>query len=181
MIHTLIPFAPAGHDGDLGWAYRKALSLVPAGDWALFLDHDVAWTTRCWYPQIERAIRDLKGEKAVLIPTTNRCGGRQQIAPGAPEGHDLEKHRAFGQKLSQQPNTLKPITEPFSGYAFCFPKEVGEDVGFGDGLVGVDTQFARRCFKRNIPIYLMTACYIYHFYRADGVSVIQGFEQQRSA
>lgn len=181
MIHVFTPFAPAGHDGNLGFAYRKALSLVPAGDWALFMDHDVAWTTRCWYPQIERAIRDLKGEKAVLVPATNRCGNKQQIAPGAPEGHDMEKHRAFGQKLSKQPNMLKPITEPLTGYAFCFPKEVGDEVGFIDGLGGVDHAFSANCKKRKIPIYLMTAVFCWHYYHQDGIAVTQAFAQQRKA
>lgn len=176
MIHAFVPYAPKDHAGNLGWAYRKALSIVPAGDWALFLDHDVTLLHRDWYRWLEQIISEQK-EPCVLLAMANRTGNPDQRYPGAPEHHDIEKHRVFAEKVWKTHGTaLIRVQTPFSGHAFLFPKEVGEQVGFIDGLGGVDTEFARGCFARNIPIYVMRGWYCYHFYRADGITVTNAFK-----
>lgn len=159
-------------DRDLGRAYNEIMRRLEPRDWVCLLDHDAVFTTRGWYPQILKAIEE-NPKAGLFAAVTNRIGRKSQIAPGAPAGHDMRDHRAFGQKLLEQHgSSVRDITResPISGVVMVVSVEAWEQCGgFRSGFFGVDNAAHRDIAKIGRRIFLMPGLYVQHWYRGDGV------------
>jgi GT2 family glycosyltransferase len=157
---------------NLGRAYNEIMSRLLPRDWCCFIDHDALWTTRDWYKQLSAAIAAHK-DAGLIVAVTNRVGRKEQIAPGAPTGHDMREHFAFGARLrDEHGSTVRDITTGplISGVVMCLSHETWEAMGgFADGFFGVDNAAHRAVRRIGKRIYLMPGLYTYHWYRADGV------------
>jgi hypothetical protein len=89
---------------NLGAAYREIISRLRPEDHIVFLDHDAIFTTRTWFSQLLAAIERYP-DAALFGAMTNRIGNKEQIPRGAPAGHDMVAHRAFGAELQKQHGT----------------------------------------------------------------------------
>lgn len=157
---------------NLGRAYNQIMGRIQPQDWAVFLDHDAVFTTREWYPQILAAI-EANPNAGLITAVTNRIGRKQQIAPGAPAGHDMLEHRAFGARLlAQHGSSVRDVTNdsPISGVVMAMSKDTWTRIQFfKDGFFGVDNRAHRDVARAGRRVLLMPGLYVQHFYRADGV------------
>lgn len=157
---------------NLGRAYNATMSRLEPGDWCVFLDHDAVWTTREWYPQLLAAIAE-NPNAGLITAVTNRIGNKKQIAPGAPAGHDMRDHFAFGKRLAEQyGSTVRDVTvgNVISGVVMCLSRETWEHMGgFASGFFGVDNDCHRAVARIGKRVFVMPGLYVQHFYRADGV------------
>jgi GT2 family glycosyltransferase len=156
---------------NLGRAYNDIMVRLFPGDWAAFLDADAMWTTRVWYRQILEAIAKYP-DAGLFAAVTNRIGRKTQIPAGAPAGHDILEHYAFGKKqLEKYGSTVKDVTHdsPISGVVMCMGRETwGRIKGFKPGFFGVDNRAHLDVRQAGLKVYLLPGLYVYHLYRADG-------------
>lgn len=165
MLHAMMPFS---EDMNLGAAYNRAMALIPDGDWACFLDHDMMWTTRAWYPQIAECIRVVPTAGAFTAMTNRIAAPWQQIGDRA--SHDVAKHRAFGAERLKV-RTLLDITctKGFGGVVTVLSKRAWQDVGgFVDGLLCVDHHLHFALAAKGYRNWLIEGLYVYHWRRAYG-------------
>lgn len=156
---------------NLGRAYNQTMERLLPGDWCCFLDHDAIWTTRDWYRQLLEAIES-RPDAGLIAAVTNRIGRKEQIAPGAPAGHDMRDHFAFGERLKAEHGAaLRDVTAGplISGVVMAISHDTWEAIGgFADGFFGVDNQAHRDARRVGRRVYMMPGLYVYHWYRADG-------------
>ena len=162
----------------LGAAYNRIMETVPSDGWMAFLDHDAMFTTEGWRDQLRAAIAE-NDNPGLFAAMTNRIGRKTQIAPGCPQGHQLEDHRVFGEKLLKEHGGCgRDITNqrsPLSGVVMCISRRGWEKMeGFHDGFFGVDNWAHRDMKKTGLRVYLLPGLYVYHVYRADGVGHPKG-------
>lgn len=157
---------------NLGRAYNQTMERLSPEDWCCFLDHDAVFTTRGWYPQVLRAIAE-NPRGGLFTAVTNRIGRKTQIPAGAPTGHDMREHFAFGAKLAEQHGaSVRDVTResPISGVVMILSRETWTAMGgFDDGFFGVDNAAHRDVARIGKRVFLMPGLYVYHWYRADGV------------
>jgi GT2 family glycosyltransferase len=154
---------------DLGRAYGEIAARLRPEDHIAFIDHDAMWTTRDWYPQLLAAIERYP-DAGLFGAVTNRIGNKQQIAPGAPAGHDIREHRLFGEALQKQHGTdAIDVTNRhmLSGVLLCFTAPAIARIKFASGFFGIDNQ-AHRDVAKFARVLLLPGLYLYHWYRADG-------------
>lgn len=166
-LHTLMPFSL---ERNLGAAYNEAMELLPEGDWAVLLDHDMMLTTREWYRQLHEVIA-FKPDAGCFTAVTNRIGAKWQRAEESSRGcHDMVTHRAIGAARLDQ-RWLKDITDTkgFGGVLMCLSKTAWRAAGgFADGLLCVDHSIHFRLRDAGYRIYLLESLYVYHWRRALG-------------
>jgi GT2 family glycosyltransferase len=155
---------------NLGRAYNEIVDRLTPEDDVVFLDHDACWTTRDWYLHLLEAIKRYP-DAGLFGAMTNRVGNKEQIAEGAPSGHDMAAHRAFGAALwAKHGSDAIDVTNRhlLSGTVLCFPKPVLNDVRFQNGFFGVDNQVHRDVRSAGRKIYLLRGVYVQHWYRGNG-------------
>jgi GT2 family glycosyltransferase len=155
---------------NLGRAYNEIASRLRPDDHCCFLDHDATFTTYDWYRQLLEAIERYP-DAGLFGAMTNRIGNKQQLAPGAPAGHDMAAHRAFGAKLlTEHGSAAVDITGQhlLSGVVMCFPRIVSSGIRFKDGFFGVDNEVHREVRRSGKRIYLLPGFYVQHWYRGNG-------------
>jgi GT2 family glycosyltransferase len=155
---------------NLGAAYREIISRLRPEDHIVFLDHDAIFTTRTWFSQLLAAIERYP-DAALFGAMTNRIGNKEQIPRGAPAGHDMVAHRAFGAELQKQHGTdAIDVTGKhlLSGVVLCLTARARASVSPVDGFYGVDNQLHRDA-RRVGKVYLLRGLYVQHWYRADGI------------
>ena len=93
MIYTSIAYAPKEQSENLGWAYRKFMSMVDdENDWVCFLDHDAMFTTHTWFSQLEDIINK-HNDYGLFTCMTNRVGNGYQIPKGIDRfNHNITYH-----------------------------------------------------------------------------------------
>lgn len=158
-IFAMVPFRA---DRNLGAAYNRAMSLLPADAWAIFLDHDAMPTTSQWHNQFAEAIAFLPYAGA-FVATTNRIGPAWQRC--GPAGDDIREHRRFGAERLRV-RTLLDVTETrgWGGVGFAISRAAWQEVGgFIDGFMGCtdhDAHFKlQRAGRRS---YVVEGLYLYH-------------------
>lgn len=155
---------------NLGKAYREILARLRAEDHCCFLDHDATFTTYNWYGQLLEAIERYP-DAGLFGAMTNRIGNKQQIAPGAPEGHDVAAHRRFGLELQKQHGSdAIDVTNRhlLSGVVLCIPAPARPGLSIADGFFGVDNELHRAVRRMGRKIYLLPGLYVQHWYRGAG-------------
>jgi GT2 family glycosyltransferase len=169
MLVTAVPFDV---ERNLGRAYNQTMARLLPGDWLCGIDHDVAFTTKDWFPQLLTAIES-KPDAGLITAVTNRIGRREQVVPGAPAGHDMLEHRAFGAaQRDRYGAALEDITDGpvISGLLMCLSQQTWRAMGgFADGMMGVDNEAHRSVRRIGKRVYLMRGLYLWHLYRADGI------------
>lgn len=176
MIIAAIPYCPE-HEGrkpepglDLGYAINELMERLRDDDWALILDHDLMITTRTWYRQLERAIRE-KPDAGFFTCLRWPAVNTWSTPGGVERTFDVRYHRQFGKTLAKANEgelvdvtdwtKLKP-PEPTSGI-FLVPKKVWREVGgFKNGFKQIDHNFHKRVADAGYRVYLMRDVYMYH-------------------
>lgn len=159
-ILTMTPYELAGN---LGRAYNEAMAMLPAGAWAIFVDHDAMPTTGRWFRQFAEAIAFLP-DAGAIVAMTNRIASPWQRC-GDRESNDYSAHRRFGQERAKL-RTLLDITETkgWGGVAFAVSREVWEEVGgFADGLGCVDHSWHFKARAAGRKIWMHEGIFYYHF------------------
>ena len=174
MIVTMIPYCPRSEGINLGLAYNELMNRLRDEDWACFIDHDACFTTHDWYAQLEEITAGLT-EPCVLTAVTNRVGSLWQLAPGVDRGdHAMDYHRRVGRAFqSASRRSLRDVTDEslMSGVVILLSKKTWSLLGgFAEGFLGVDNAIHQAARDRGCRVYLMEGVYVYHWYRADGIS-----------
>lgn len=160
---TIYPMMPFRRDMNLGRAYNDFMSLLPKDGWACFLDHDMMFTTKHWYEQLEEAI-DFAPKVGALAAMTNRIARTWQQA-GDPDNNDIAYHRSYGEKR-RETRTLLDVTPTrgFGGVMLCLSKAAWEAVdGFAEGLGCVDHSMHFKLAKAGYRNYLIEGLYVFHW------------------
>lgn len=166
LVLAMTPFRA---DMNLGAAYNEAMRLLPRDGWAVFLDHDAAWTTRSWYLQIREAIA-FKPDAGAFGAVTNRIAPDWQQA-GARDNHDMVAHRQFGDERLRTVRTLLDVTHTkgFGGVVIVISRRAWERAGgFVDGMLCVDHRMHFALRDAGLRVYLHEGLYVYHWRRANG-------------
>lgn len=155
---------------NLGRAYNEIAGRLRPEDHCCFLDHDAVFTTYDWYRQLVEAIERYP-DAGLFGAVTNRIGNREQISTGAPVGHDMAAHRAFGAKLmAEHGSNAIDVTNRhlLSGVVMCFPRLASSGLRFENGFFGVDNDIHRKVRQSGRRIYLLPGLYVQHWYRGAG-------------
>ncbi len=174
QIYTFIPYSTKKN---LGQAYNRCMDLIAGGDWALFLDHDVMFVSRDWYPLLVKVIG--KNEDVGLFTCfSNRVGTKAQKAPGVcPVTHDILYHRHFGQKIAEKYKDrvtdlkLEGKKRPkLSGYFLLISKRTWNKIGgvTKKGTSKVDWHIIKKCVAADIKVARIDGLYVYHYRRGLG-------------
>jgi len=167
VIYTHIPYCPAKHGKDLGYAYNKFMERLEDDDWAVFLDHDAMFTTYTWYKLVEKAIATYPGV-GVFTGTTNRVFCKWQLANVSRGENDIAYHRDMGEKIERDfgIECSNMTNYPWmSGVVIIISKKCwGKIGGFASGMLGVDNQLHKALRKHKQKLFLIKGLYIYHWY-----------------
>lgn len=167
---TLMPHAQHGEsDLDLARAYNEDMrDCVPDGAWAILLDHDMAWTTKRWFRQIQEAIA-FKPEAGAFAVVTNRIAAPWQQV-GDQHNHDMLHHFQVGEQRAAAHRSLLDITDTkgFGGVVTIVSKAVWRQVGgyTEPGFFCVDHSLFFKIRAAGLRVYLLENCYVYHRRRA---------------
>jgi GT2 family glycosyltransferase len=167
---VVVPMMPFALDRNLGAAYNEAMDRVPPDGWACFLDHDMMFTTRVWFPQIVEAILAAPAAGAFTAVTNRIAAPWQQAREADTNCHDIAVHRRIGQARLKQ-RTLLDITDTkgFGGVVMVLSKAAWREAGgFVDGLLCVDHQMHFALGRAGRRVYLIESLYCYHWRRAHG-------------
>lgn len=159
----LLTVVPWRDDANLGRAYNEAMTLVPEGGWAAFLDHDAIPTTAAWNRQLREAI-DFLPDAGAFVAMTNRIASSWQRT-GDPKSDDYALHRRIGAERARV-RTLLRITETkgFGGVLFAVSKTAWREAGgFADGLGCVDHSMHFGIRRAGREVWLVEGLYVYHW------------------
>lgn len=182
MTRKLFAMTPFSLDMNLGAAYNEAMELLPDGAWAALLDHDIAFTTKLWYRQLQEAIAAVPQAGAITAVTNRiaapwqRVGTADWVRCDEREAHNMADHYALGASLAQK-RTLLDITRTkgFGGVVICLSKDAWRRAGgFADGLLCVDHSIHFRLAAAGYRNYLHEGLYVYHRRRAFGGELPKG-------
>lgn len=181
-IWNFVPYCPHSEGKppgmDIGMVYNEYMALVPSGDWATFMDHDIALTSKKWFRLVEHAIRQ-HPEAGAFVAMTNRLNkaksGWQITDRIDPNNGVMADHRALGEDLARSPgSTLRDVTNieddgwcPLSGFFFVVSKSAWETIGGapeGHGLNWVDWSIHQRLRAAGLRVYLIEGLYVYHWH-----------------
>jgi len=167
MLITAIAY---DSERNLGSAYNQIIERLRPEDHVAFLDHDAIWTTRDWHKHLLEAIARYP-DAGLFGAVTNRIGNKEQVAEGAPAGHDMGAHRAFGQaQWDRYGSEAIDVTNKhlLSGVVMCVPASARGLFRFSDGFFGVDNEAHRAVRRAGKRIYLLRGLYVQHWYRGGG-------------
>lgn len=176
MSVKLFAMTPFSLEMNLGAAYNEAMDLLPDGAWAALLDHDIAFTTKLWYRQLQEAIAAAPRPGAITAVTNRiaapwqRVGTADWVRCDEREAHNMADHYKLGAELANK-RTLLDITETkgFGGVVICLSKAAWREVGgFADGLLCVDHSIHFRLAAAGFRNYMHEGLYVYHRRRAFG-------------
>ena len=168
MIYTFIPYSEE-RPPKLGDAYNKFMELLPNdNDWACLIDHDVMFTRKNWFHQLNDIIKK-HPEYDCFVAMTNRIGSPWQKRGDLKNSNDIIEHRKLGEKI-QKEQYDKVVNPPgkslFSGFLILVKKGIWKKVKFGfgqDGSAGVDNEFHKRLKHAGFKVGLMLGVYVYHY------------------
>lgn len=164
-IHYLTPYSL---EKNFGRALNEAMNLIPEGDSACLRDGDTMFLTPDYGSIIQYHAENNPG--AVLTCYTNRLHrlAKEQLYFGTPfYGENILDEMKRAEKIREN-KTTTPCTGPLSFLLEVIPKDIWKKVPFGDGLLGVDTDFFKDLRKAGIPILRMNNLHIWHTYRLGG-------------
>lgn len=171
QIFAMTPFA---EDRNLGGAYNEAMSLLPEGAWAAFLDHDACFTTREWYRQIREAVTFQP--RAMFTAVTNRIAADWQRAPESdPNNHDIAYHRKIGATRLWRRTLLDvTTTKGLGGVLMVVSKAAWQEIGgFVPGMFCVDHNMHFAHARVGRPVFVIDGLYLYHWRRANGDKLVE--------
>jgi GT2 family glycosyltransferase len=178
----MIPVCPE-HAGkkpgtDLGWAYNKMASVVPDGDWILFIDGDALnVSTRYWFRLIERAIAK-EPEAGAFVPYTTGLAHSMsgwQMLKHLHGTHDLaafwkegwERFTKYGIQMTDVTDIedINRNYRPFSGVSFCVSKRTWLEIGGSPegSFTFNDWAIHRKIRAAGKRVYLIKGWLVYHF------------------
>lgn len=172
------PVGTVGQGNDLGHAYNRCMALIPEGDWACFIDHDVFFTTKVWFRQIEEAIQQ-QPDAGMFCAFTNRLSASksQWQMIGDPTEEDVKALRVYGGKIERRFGArLREVTtdkqrkglQPNSGFFMVISKATWTLIGGAPhGKGQVDYAIHRAIEKAGKKIYLIEGLFLYHWFRPD--------------
>lgn len=164
----IVCMTPFDAQANLGAAYNRAMALLPTDAWAVFLDHDAAWTTREWWRQIAEAIA-FQPDAGAFVACTNRIAAPWQQV-GNRDCHNMVHHRAFGAERLKM-RTLLDVTntQGFGGVAFAISRRAWNQIGGApDGMLCVDHHVHFGLRRAGLRVFLLESLYVYHWRRAHG-------------
>ena len=163
FILAMTPFSP---EMDLGKAYNTAMALLPEDGWAVFMDHDIMFTTVNWYAQVAEAIT--RHPTGTFTGVTNRIWNRwQQAAETVRLPDDVAVHRKAGEaRVANQ--TIADVTDQrpgWGGMLIIISKETWHFAGgFREGGMGcVDHLIHQAVAASGRRVYVIHGLYVYHW------------------
>jgi len=170
MIYTFIPYSEE-KPPKLWDAYNKFMELLPDNDdWACLIDHDVMFTRKNWFHQLNDIIKK-HPEYDCFIARTNRIMCRWQKIGDLGNSDDIKEHKKLGEKIQQESyDEIIDVTNksPFSGFLMLVKKRAWKKVKFihgeKSGFGGVDNAFHQGLKVADFKIGLMMGVYLYHWH-----------------
>jgi len=188
MIVAGVPYCPEdeGTDPepgmDLGYAMNKFMGMLGEDDWGFLIDHDLLFTTRVWYRQLEAVIRDkpdagfftvLRFPTAVDWYKPKIKKDRSYTEDKVRRVFDLRWHRHIGKMLADKKfSEIQDVTEwerlkggSKGAGIFLISKRVWHEVGgFKNGFKTekIDQDMYSRVRDAGRRIYLMKGFYMFH-------------------
>lgn len=166
QINYVTPYAS---DGNLGKAYRQAVSSYDNEEWVAICDGDMCFLDARWGKWIGETIAANK-DYDIFCPMTNRLRDNQQVITNMYNVPDVRLHRHISAKLWKKKGTsMKKAERPPAGLLMIAKAKVFRDVKFRNGLLLLDTDFMKRAAAKGYKIGIMQGVYAFHYYRmAEG-------------
>ncbi len=165
-VHIMTPYRL---DKDLGLAYNTAMSMIPEGDWACFIDYDVCFLTPdCG--QILHGYAEKYSHAGLMTAYTNRIHEKatDQLLHGqVSDNLLLDYHMELAYHQKRLLFNATPLNHEVSGFLMMISKDTWNQVKFREGgkCLGVDNEYCWSLLARNMSIYRMDALYVLHLYR----------------
>lgn len=160
----IVPMIPYDLGANLGAAYNRAMGLLPADAWAIFVDHDAMAVTGSWFRQFAEAI-DAVPDAGAIVAMTNRIASSWQRC-GDPESNDMAWHRRFGAERAKI-RALMDIsnTKGFGGVMFAVSKAAWQECGgFAEGALGcTDHSLFFALQKIGRKVWMHQGIYVFHW------------------
>ena len=165
----MMPFAI---DMNYGRACNEAMSLLPDDAWGCIVDHDMVFTTRAWYGQLDEAVRwaQTHPDAGLFTAVASRGWQRWQWTGQQPDNHDMAWHRRVGKALLKT-RTLLDVTDNsgIAGVVMLLSKRAWARVGgFVDGMYCVDHGMHFALVDAGMRVYVIEGLYVQHWRRANG-------------
>lgn len=164
MIYANIPY---NKEKNLGVAYNQFMKLLKDDDWAVFIDSDAMFLDTNFMAQIERYIKNYP-DCTIFTAKTNRVGNKAQLY-GSWEGDSIRTHKQVAEEVKYM-DTVTDVTstrQHLSGVVIVLKKSTWKKLGGfkENGIIGIDTDFTIRAYKKGEKILVMDGVYVYHWYR----------------
>jgi GT2 family glycosyltransferase len=167
---------------DLGYAYKQYMSLVPDGDWALFLDQDISFLTNTkWFRLCEEAIEKKPDAGMFCAKTTRlrRTRSKWQMV-GDGNCHDMKELRRLGLETHEKYGcSLREVTtteqrndgRPNSGFFILINKNIWKEIELyiPHRLISTDYAIHRAVQSLGYKIYLIEGLVLYHWWRGKKI------------
>lgn len=165
-VHTVIPYSL---EKNLGKAYNETMSLIPDGDWACLIDHDVQFLTPDAIKHLHEYVR-LYPYTGIFTCFTNRLHplGKQQLWREEVEEDDSMRHHThMAQYAKARLYRTTELIKHISGFLMMISKEMWKEIKFSEDklCLGVDNDFSDRVLKSGRDIKRMDGIYVWHSYR----------------
>jgi len=180
-LHAFTPYAAEGQT--IAQAIDEQMQSLAADDWGFMMDHDVHLTTPDWHPAIRACIAH-NPHYGILTVMTNRCGELAhpwQMQPNVDvNNHDIHYHRRIGKQLLQAHGTLvvdvTHMKRKMNGVAIAIKRSVWDELKPRllprESILSFDLKLHRYARDSGHLVGVMQGIYVYHWYRADGVTHI---------
>lgn len=165
---------------DLGHAYNEYMRLVPEGDWALFLDHDIAFLTSAWFRQCEAAIAAQPDAGMFTCMTTRLRPGKSGWQMAGPRNcHDMvELRKVASQHAKDKGPALRDVTtveqrggmRPTSGFFMLISKQAWNAIGgTSHGFVRIDWAIHNAISEIGKKVYLIEGLLVWHWFKGKQI------------
>jgi len=171
MIYTFIPYSEE-KPPRLGDAYNKFMEILPNDDdWACLIDHDILFTRKNWFHQLNDIIKK-HPEYDCFVARTNSMMCSWQKIKELEDCPYLIEHKKLGLTIQREfYDEVVDVTHyrnTFSGFLMLVKKRAWGKVKFThggrDGLGGVDNNFHTDLRTAGFKVGLMMGVYVYHLY-----------------
>lgn len=165
-VHVCTPYSI---EKNLGKAYNEAMAVIPKGDWACLIDHDVVFLL----PDQIKHLHDYVGlfpDTGIFTCLTNRlhpAANDQLLGGQVTNNPNIDHHINRAEKQKRHLYQVTEINHHISGFLMMISKSTWNNIKFTEDkkCLGVDNEFSDAVLDSGRNILRMDGIYVFHQYR----------------